>query len=281
MDIGKRIKRARIIRRISQEELGLALKMTKQSVSLLEKGEIKPSDAQLKTIAETTKKPIEYFLNNDFKDEVQKPLSMGMKIRLARIEMKMSQKEFAKRLGFSQDPVSQYEIDKRYPSLKTLEKISKLTGKSLSYFITDHEAEAHKLIIPADNLKYIPIYGDVAAGAPVERLDQLQVDSYLPLPEEIAKGKIIKGAFRVASDSMEPRILKGSYVLIDNTKMVKDNDVALVHVRDKGACIKQICFMPNNKIKLIPHNKKYQVSAYKLDDVSILGKVIGNVNYSF
>jgi len=64
------------------------------------------------------------------------PGTMGERIYLHRRHLKLSITEFAKIVGISLGSLCQIEKNKRKPNLRTIEKISRATGISVSYLIS-------------------------------------------------------------------------------------------------------------------------------------------------
>lgn len=67
--------------------------------------------------------------------------SLAIKIRRARKETKMSQKELGEALGISDKAISSYEQARAVPPIKTLQKIAKITHKPLGYFTATEDSE--------------------------------------------------------------------------------------------------------------------------------------------
>jgi len=65
--IGEKIRQFRIIKHVSQEELGNELNLNKQAVSRIEKGIRRVSHSELVKIAEFLKEPIESFIERELK----------------------------------------------------------------------------------------------------------------------------------------------------------------------------------------------------------------------
>lgn len=59
------------------------------------------------------------------------------KLRSAREEKKLSQKELGMRIGLSDKSISMYERGNVYPPITNLLKISKELDKSIGYFLED------------------------------------------------------------------------------------------------------------------------------------------------
>jgi transcriptional regulator with XRE-family HTH domain len=71
-------------------------------------------------------------------------MTTGKKIELARREIDLSQESFADKIGVSRVTLVRYENDQvQKPDVSLLLKISKVTGKELSYFISEEEGDEH------------------------------------------------------------------------------------------------------------------------------------------
>ncbi len=62
---------------------------------------------------------------------------LGKKIKLARVELDMTQADLAKATEIMQKSISRYENGLSLPSLETLEKIAKKLKKSFGYFLNE------------------------------------------------------------------------------------------------------------------------------------------------
>ena len=63
------------------------------------------------------------------------PQKLGKKIKLARVELDLTQTDLAKKTGSLQKSISRYETGEAVPSLATLEKLSKALKKTMAYFM--------------------------------------------------------------------------------------------------------------------------------------------------
>ena len=72
-----------------------------------------------------------------------KLLSLGQRIRKARREIGLSQKDVARELNISDKTVSSYEVNRAKPSFSTIKKISGIVHKPISYF--DENADTDEL----------------------------------------------------------------------------------------------------------------------------------------
>lgn len=64
---------------------------------------------------------------------------LSKKIRQARVEAALSQKELASALQLSDRTISAYEKGRALPPLDTLQSISNLTHKSINYFLEEEQ----------------------------------------------------------------------------------------------------------------------------------------------
>jgi transcriptional regulator with XRE-family HTH domain len=76
---------------------------------------------------------------------IKKSLKMGDKIKTARKQIGLSQKQLAEVLEVSDKAVSSYEVGRATPPLETLREISRITYKPVSYFINPEHSEEDDL----------------------------------------------------------------------------------------------------------------------------------------
>lgn len=76
--------------------------------------------------------------------------SIGTKLKTLRKSRKMTQQEFAEKIGVSRSTLSCYEIDQRTPTVKTLQLIADTFGIGLDYFgISATKNDAFELLARA------------------------------------------------------------------------------------------------------------------------------------
>ena len=64
---------------------------------------------------------------------------IGRKLQKAREEAGMSQEELAKKLGYTQASLSNYELGKRRLYLSDLKRLSQILSKPITYFLEDSD----------------------------------------------------------------------------------------------------------------------------------------------
>lgn len=62
---------------------------------------------------------------------------LGKRIKLARIELDMTQEELAEAIKAKQKSISRYETGASLPTLEALEKLTKALNKSFGYFLDE------------------------------------------------------------------------------------------------------------------------------------------------
>lgn len=133
------------------------------------------------------------------------------------------------------------------------------------------EIEANE---PPDHV-WVPIVGRVAAGQPMYAEDN--IEGYLVIgADEDEYGPLF--ALRIAGDSMEPEIKKGSIALVRHQEDADTGDVVIVHINGEDATCKRIKKTAAG-LTLLPANPAYDMQSYTWAEVaetpvSIVGKVI-------
>jgi len=65
------------------------------------------------------------------------PKKLGKKIKLARVELDLTQTQLAEKINAKQKSISRHETDVSLPSIKTLVKIAKVLQKPAGYFLEE------------------------------------------------------------------------------------------------------------------------------------------------
>jgi len=115
----------------------------------------------------------------------------------------------------------------------------------------------------------VPIIGTVAAGAPI--LAEENIEDYMPIPVEMLPNKEVF-MLKVKGDSMiEAGIFNGDRVIVAKESTASNGEMVVALV-DDSATVKTF-YKENGYIRLQPENSSMEPII--LDDVQILGKVIG------
>lgn len=84
-------------------------------------------------------------------------------------------------------------------------------------------------------------------------------------------------AIRAVGDSMTPTIKEDSTVLVDRTKNTLNSSGVYVVNTVSGLFVKRLSLNPNGGVDLISDNKNYNTITMPVQEVSIIGKVIGSL----
>ena len=76
-------------------------------------------------------------------------MNIGIKIKNLRKSRKLTQEDFAEKIGVSRSTLSCYEIGQRTPSITTLQEIAEIFGIGLDYFGITTKDEAFELLARA------------------------------------------------------------------------------------------------------------------------------------
>lgn len=119
----------------------------------------------------------------------------------------------------------------------------------------------------------VPLIGTVTAGQPILAIENY--DGYYTLPSAEFKGDELF-MLRVKGDSMiEAGIYEGDKIVVKRQDTAENGDIVVALFDDgieEGATVKRF-YRRNEKVILHPENAT--MSDFVLDDVTILGKVIG------
>lgn len=123
----------------------------------------------------------------------------------------------------------------------------------------------------AGGLARVPLLGTVAAGLPIEALDEREE---INLPEEwLGKGRTF--ALRVRGDSMiEEQIRDGDTVVVEAREMARNGETVIALVDGDSVTVKQY-YREGASIRLQPANPAVPVLNLAEDRVQVQGVVIG------
>ena len=124
---------------------------------------------------------------------------------------------------------------------------------------------------PANDVVEIPLHGRIAAGAPIEALEDSQM---LPVPAALL-GAGEHYALEVSGDSMiEAGIFDGDYALVKKADTARDGDIVVALVNGEEATLKYL-FHDGSNIRLDPANASYDPQVYADSQVEVQGKLAG------
>lgn len=119
----------------------------------------------------------------------------------------------------------------------------------------------------------LPLYGAIAAGAPIEAIENI---SYMPVPNQLKTDNpcyvlLVKG------DSMiEVGIFDGDWVVIEQRSHARNGEIVVALVDNNEATLKFIEQNPNETL-LIPANSAMQAMRFHPSQVEIQGVLVGQM----
>jgi len=138
----------------------------------------------------------------------------------------------------------------------------------------DDSRRSLRLTNPADGELILPLLGRVAAGKPIEAIEDRQ---------QLNLSQLLGGSDRfvleVKGESMiNAGIMPNDLIILQRTQQAQNGDVVLALINDNEATLKRIKFHRHNKkIELIPENDDMTPMHYKAEQVQIQGVLAGVV----
>ena len=203
-------------------------------------------------------------------------MTFGDKLKKARQQANLSQKDMAEKLGINARTYGSYERDERDVSTAVLLNICNVLHIS-SDELLDTDAARATDIFNYDNLrpvrlKRFPMLGEIACGEPIWADEDRE--SYVMADMDIHADFCL----RAKGDSMiGARINDGDIVFIRQTETVANGEIAAVII-DNEATLKRVYYSPEKSKRVLnPENPRYEPLVYlneELDQIRILGRAV-------
>ena len=134
------------------------------------------------------------------------------------------------------------------------------------------DQSAHPVLVEAErDIIVIPIFGRVAAGTPL--LASQNIEGTLPIPTRMVNGYECFALRIIGSSMIGVGILEGDFVIVRKQTDADPGDIVVALVENE-ATVKRV-FMDGDQVRLQPENPAIQPSIFNINEVTILGKVIG------
>jgi phage repressor protein C with HTH and peptisase S24 domain len=210
-------------------------------------------------------------------------MSVGERIKLARKERDMTQKDLGDALGVGQSVISEMEAGKLKNWPMHAPKIMKALGKARSYFEPD--AEEHIGNTPdlpdADNevsyvrVEVLPTFAGLGGGGTGDGAIETALVSRRLVEDELRARPTDLLLINVRGDSMEPMFHNGDQLLIDrrDTNPIQPGPFALLY--SDGYVVKIVSWVEKrSKLRIASANKEYEPELYEPDEVTIMGRPV-------
>ncbi len=117
----------------------------------------------------------------------------------------------------------------------------------------------------------IPIFGRVAAGTPL--LASQNIEGTLPIPTRMVNNHECFALRIIGSSMIGAGILEGDFVIVRRQANADPGDIVVALVEDE-ATVKRF-YIDGERVRLQPENPAIEPAIFNVNDVMILGKVIG------
>lgn len=192
----------------------------------------------------------------------------------------IDQKELAIDIGVAQPTISNWETGIKTPSTKNIQKMALYFNVSTDYLLGRTDDPTPTPAPTTEGSQWIPIRGNIAAGTPIEAIEEAPDPTDLDQWEEISSDMARRGkhiALRIKGASMEPDIKAGDIAIIRVQPDAESGTIAAVFVNGDSATVKKIK-KENGGIWLLPINPLFPNVFYSAEQVAGLPvRIVGIV----
>lgn len=195
---------------------------------------------------------------------------MARNIRYYMNKHSVSQTELCNTLGFKMPTFSDWVNAKTYPRIDKIELMANYFGISKADLVEEHTSSA-----PTKKGTTIKVYGRVAAGIPIEAIEDI-IDEE-EIPAELARTGEFFG-LRINGHSMEPDIHHGDTVIVRKQDDAESDEIVIALVNGNDGVCKRLKKYTDS-IALISLNPSYEPLYFNKDEIDntpvrIVGKVV-------
>lgn len=198
------------------------------------------------------------------------------RLALALSNKNMIPQELANASGVSKASISQYLNGSHAPSNISSGKMAKILDVNPVWLMGFDVPMKEKVSsLPQRKGVLIPVYGRVAAGVPLEMIEDI-IDTE-EITEEMARtGEFF--ALQIHGDSMEPKMSEGDVVIVRRQEDAESGDTVIATVNGTDATCKRLRKYRDG-IELIATNPSYEPMFFSNEEIEkkpvrILGRVV-------
>ncbi len=195
------------------------------------------------------------------------------------LSKKIFDKDVASELGI---PQTTFATMKKRNSIPYEEILQFCAQKKISVNWLFFDQAVDMLIEETNKFFQIRYFADIRAsaggGAEVfdEDFETITLDEKI-MHNMVGLGNTALEAIHVDGESMEPTLQDGSIVFVDRTQADINRDGIFIASTTAGLFIKRIRQRADGMVELISDNKNYSPEVLSPEEVSIVGKVVGNI----
>lgn len=207
-------------------------------------------------------------MNNVLFDSEEYAKTIGKNLKRIAYMRDKTQADISRDLGINKATVSSWMNGTRMPRMSKIDLLCEYFHVTREEIMEEYVGETKAY----DAVK-VPILGKVAAGQPIEMIEDVVGDVTI----EQHKGSQFF-ALEIKGDSMSPRIQNGDVVIVRKQPTVESGEIAIVAINGDEATCKKIRYM-HDGMEIIPLNPSYEAQFYPYDQVqslpiTIIGKVV-------
>ena len=202
-------------------------------------------------------------------------------ISTKKIGGKVFDKDVAAELGI---PQTTFATMKKRNSIPYEELMNYCAAKKLSINWLFFDQPVEMLIEETNKYFQVRYFADLraSAGGGADVFEENENYEMITIDEKIIQNMVGYGskkleAIHVDGESMEPTLQDGSIVFVDREQTNINKDGIFIAATTAGLFIKRIRQRADGMIELISDNKTYSPEVLSPDEVSIVGKVVGNI----
>ena len=183
-----------------------------------------------------------------------------------------TQADLYKYMNVTSTTASAWYNGQKAPRLDKIEKICRWLGITKNDLLEERNVNSN---YKEFKVARIPVLGYVAAGIPIEEIEDI-VD-YEEIPKDWLRGGKKYFALRIRGDSMEPRMYDGDVVIVEKQDDTETGAYVIAAVNGDHATCKRL-MKYNDSIALLSLNSKYDPMIFTNEEVrekpiTILGVV--------
>lgn len=155
--------------------------------------------------------------------------------------------------------------------VETYRYVNKITGVETVFQRDSSAGEVYIDEVKQEDVEEIPVYTDIAAGMPIELVDE--VSGQFEMPSELLHHKKNTYILHVQGDSMiGADISNGDYVVIQSGN-VNNHEIAAIYYN--GTTTLKRIVQEESRILLVSENPKYKPIVIEDGDFRVMGKLVG------
>lgn len=207
-------------------------------------------------------------------DEMKAALELRSKSGIHRLITALEERGFIRRLAHRARAIEIVRLpenmEERRPPARAPFRPSVIEGDRERRAPPEPEPETRS-VVPGTDL--VPLIGRIAAGAPIEALEQGRTQ--IGVPQEMLSSTGDHYALHVKGDSMiDAGIFDGDVVVIRRQITAENGEIVVALIEDHEATLKRLR-RKGGAIALEAANPAYGTRVYRTDQIKIQGKMVG------